>query len=279
MHVPEPYGDDIAAVYDLLVEGHEDAEVGGRELAFILRALREVCRRPVHDVLDAGCGTGKHLIPLVREGFRLTGIDYSEPMVRECRRKLDRRGLDAELLAGDLLEFDRPAAFDAALAMHSVICYLVETERIILALRALRRALRPGGLLLLDNVNVLAQWITFDETYWDKRVGETMEVEFQERRRFDDFAALFHLEVRATVRAEGREHGIHNEDVLRVMTVGELCCYLREAGFRVLAAYPAFDFDTSDEPSGDRTILLAEAAAGARGWRSHAEGPPAARPS
>ena len=66
----------------------------------------EVCRRPVQDVLDVGCGTGKHLIPLVRDGLRLTGVDYSEAMVRECRRKLDRRGLDAELRAESLLELD-----------------------------------------------------------------------------------------------------------------------------------------------------------------------------
>ena len=97
MPAPEPYDDDIARMYDLLVEGREDAEAEGRELEFIRRALAEVCPRPVQDVLDVGCGTGKHLIPLVRDGLCVTGLDYSEAMVRECGRKLARRGLEAEL--------------------------------------------------------------------------------------------------------------------------------------------------------------------------------------
>jgi SAM-dependent methyltransferase len=257
MHVSEPYDDDIAAMYDLLVEGREDAEAEGPELAFVRRALRDVCRRPVRDVLDAGCGTGKHLIPLVRDGLRLTGVDYSGAMIRECRRKLDRRGLDAELRAASLLELESPASFDAALAMNSVFCYLAETEAIVDGLQRLYAALRPGGLLLIDNANVLAQWVTFDETYWDKRIGKTMRVEFQERRHFEDFTALLHLEVKATVHASGRSNEIHNEDLLRVMTVGELTCYLKEAGFRDVQAYPTFDFAAAGEPSGDRMIFLA----------------------
>ena len=257
MPTAEPYGDDVARMYDLLVEGREDAEAEGRELEFIRRALRQVCPRPVQDVLDVGCGTGKHLIPLARDGFRVTGVDYSEAMVRECRRKLARHGLEAELHTADLLELDLPGRFDAALAMNSVICYLLETERIAEGLRRLREALRPGGLLLLDNTNVLAQWVTFDETYWDKRIGPTMQIEFQERRHFDDLAAVFHLEVKAVVHEGERSYEVHNEDVLRVMTVGELTCYLRAAGFGDVRAYPTFDCATADEPSGDRMILLA----------------------
>jgi len=255
--MPEPYDDDIARMYDLLVEGREDAEAEGRELEFIRRALAEVCPRPVRDVLDVGCGTGKHLIPLARDGFRVTGLDYSEAMIRECRRKLARRGLEAEVRTADLLRLDLPGRFDAALAMNSVVCYLLETGRIAEGLRRLREALRPGGLLLLDNTNVLAQWVTFDQTYWDKRIGATMQIEFQERRHFDDFAAVFHLEVKAVVHEGERSYEVHNEDVLRVMTVGELTCHLKEAGFADVRAYPTFEFDAVDEPSGDRIVVLA----------------------
>ena len=252
-----PYSADVAGIYDLLVEGQEDAEAGGQELEFIRRALRDVCPREVRDVLDVGCGTGRHLIPLVRDGCRVVGVDVSEGMIAECRRKLERRGLQAKLRVAGLLELDCRAAYDAVLAMNSVVCYLVETERIREGLRRLHDALRPGGLLLLDNCNLLGQWVTFDQTHWDKRTGPTMRVEFEERRRFEDFTAVLRLEVKASVEENGRRFEIHNEDVLRVMTVGELTCYLRDAGFADVRAYPAFDFDTADERSGDRMIFLA----------------------
>ena len=258
-----PYSDEIARIYDLLVEGREDAEAEGQELEFLLWTLRDACPRQVKDVLDAGCGTGRHLIPLLREGYRVAGLDNSAAMIEECRRKLDSRALSAELAVANLGGLDYDACFDAVLCMNSVICYLPDTDAIVGALRGFVRALRPGGMLLLDNCNFLAQWMTFGETYWNKREGERARIEFQERRWYDDFASIFHIEIEATVHEGERSYELRNRDDLRVMTVGEMTMHLKEAGFTAIAAYPSFDLSHADEPCGERMIFLAlRAAAG-----------------
>jgi SAM-dependent methyltransferase len=37
-------------------------------------------------VLDAGCGTGRNLVYLLRNGFEVFGVDESEPAIREIRK-------------------------------------------------------------------------------------------------------------------------------------------------------------------------------------------------
>ena len=48
------------------------------------RALGDVLGR---DLLDVGCGTGRHAIRLALAGARVTAIDFSEPMLAKARAK------------------------------------------------------------------------------------------------------------------------------------------------------------------------------------------------
>jgi len=253
----EPYSDDVARIYDLLVEGREDDEADGQELKFLLWALRDVCPVKVRDVLDVGCGTGRHTIPLAREGFAVTAVDRSPAMIAQCRRKLAVRGLDAETAVASTADLDLAEAFDAALCMNSVLCYLRDTGGIIAGLEGLRRALRPGGLLVLDNANLLGQHATFGQTYEQERRGPTMQLSFREQRTYDDVESVLHIHIEGTARQAGGSFTFRNEDVLRVMTPGELAMYVEQAGFTGISAYPSFDLGRSGEPCGERMIALA----------------------
>jgi len=253
----EAYGADVARVYDLLVHGRPDVEADPIEVEFLESALGRVCPRDVKDVLDAGCGTGRHLVPLAERGYRMTGLDRSDGMVAECRRKLDRRGLQAELRAESMESLDAEQAFDAILCMDSALCYLTATTDIVRALVRFRRALRPGGLLVVDNLNFLAQWPRYGTPDGDVRESEGMRIEYEDLHWFDDFTSLYHIELHATVHEDGRTWQVDNEDVLRVMTVGEMRVYLQEAGFTGVTAYPSFDRALWGESCGERMIFLA----------------------
>jgi SAM-dependent methyltransferase len=99
-------------------------------------------------VADLGCGRGEFLDLLKEGGIEARGVESNAAQVTECRD----RGLDVEL--GDLLSFlrARPAAslggvFGAQVAEHLPPQVLQDV------LRETHRALRPGGLLLLETVN------------------------------------------------------------------------------------------------------------------------------
>lgn len=67
------------------------------------------------NVLEIGCGTGRHTLRLARAGNRVTGVDLSPGMLAQARMKLD--GFPVTLVQGDVMAgIDIPGGpFDAAL--------------------------------------------------------------------------------------------------------------------------------------------------------------------
>lgn len=109
----------------------------------------------IHTILDLGCGTGGHAIPLTKRGYELVGIDHSPEMLALARRKLEEFKLEDDLhlptfLQGDVRTLDLGQSFDAILMMFAVLSYQRTNDDVLAALRTVRQHLRPGGLFLAD---------------------------------------------------------------------------------------------------------------------------------
>jgi len=104
------------------------------------RLTAEAVVRPGDAVLDACCGTGDLAVAGARGGGRVTGLDFSEPMLERARRKAP----ELEWIRGDLLELPfADASFDAATVGFGVR----NVDDLQRALSELRRVLRAGGRL------------------------------------------------------------------------------------------------------------------------------------
>jgi len=104
------------------------------------RMTAEAVVRPGDAVLDACCGTGDLAIAAARAGGRVTGLDFSEPMLERARRKAP----EVEWIRGDLLELPfADASFDSATVGFGVR----NVDDLQRALSELRRVLGPGGRL------------------------------------------------------------------------------------------------------------------------------------
>src|SRR5438105_2929053 len=65
--------------------------------------------RPGHVVLDVGCGTGADVIDIARlvgTSGRVVGIDVSESLISEARRRWDDSRLPVECRVGDAQALD-----------------------------------------------------------------------------------------------------------------------------------------------------------------------------
>jgi SAM-dependent methyltransferase len=100
-------------------------------------------------VEDLGCGRGRHAIPLARRGYRVTGVDISENMLRMARTRAEREGVRVEWVQEDMRTFCRRDAFDLALSLFTSFGYFsdAENQRV---LNHIGRSLKDGGALLLD---------------------------------------------------------------------------------------------------------------------------------
>jgi ubiquinone/menaquinone biosynthesis C-methylase UbiE len=95
-------------------------------------------------VLDAACGTGAHLVHLAR-WYRVSGFDQSPSMLAIARKKAPA----ATLVQAELAQFAVDPV-DAAVCLFSSIAYLESVERLRASAACFARAIRPGGVLLVE---------------------------------------------------------------------------------------------------------------------------------
>jgi SAM-dependent methyltransferase len=98
-------------------------------------------------ILEVGCGTGEELralLPLVGSAGRLVGIDNSQTMVEEARRRSQHTRIDFVVGDAHALEV-QSGTFDAARAART-FQHLEDPRR---ALAELARVVRPGGRVVL----------------------------------------------------------------------------------------------------------------------------------
>src|SRR5215831_15203354 len=62
--------------------------------------------------LDLCCGPGRHIIPLAKRGFQVTGVDRSPFLLEKARTRAVEGNSSIELVRGDMRVFLRPQTFD-----------------------------------------------------------------------------------------------------------------------------------------------------------------------
>jgi SAM-dependent methyltransferase len=147
------------------------------------------------NILDLGCGTGNHALPLAERGHRVTGVDRSPGMLAQARAKAAALSLahPPDFLEGDVRRLDLDQRFDVALMMFMVLGYQYENADLVAALTGLRKHLAPAGLFVFDVWNglaVLAQ--RPGERTVETSVGDTRIVR-KTRTRLDAVAQLCHV--------------------------------------------------------------------------------------
>ncbi len=143
---PDPYAA-IPELYDLEHEG----------LADDVELYRQFAYATGDPILELACGTGRILVPLARDGHRVTGIDLSRPMLDRAREALsaNAEAPPFHLVAGDMAGAATAPGGPFGLVIIGLNSLLHATDpdeqRRVLA--AARAACRPDGQLIVDVLN------------------------------------------------------------------------------------------------------------------------------
>lgn len=139
-----------ADAYDRLIARNYDATYAvARDPAGDAAFYRALAHEVGGPVLELGCGTGRILLPIARDGFECVGLDSSAAMLDELRAKAPPAGL--RLVQARMESFDLgDERFRLVTSPFRAFSHLTDVEAQLAALACVRRHLAPGGVFALD---------------------------------------------------------------------------------------------------------------------------------
>jgi SAM-dependent methyltransferase len=246
--LPLPEYDPLANLYDLEYSHDYD-------FPFWL----SLAEREGDPIVEWGAGTGRLAIPLAKAGFDVTGVELSERMVEEGRKK----GGTVEWVCADMrtVQLGRQYAL-AVCAFNSFLCLLNVDEALAL-LRNAREHLKPDGLLGIEvsafSPEELAEEPGGPELHHDfTRDLPDGRLDRFSVSRYDAASQLLRMRLFYELYdASGELKDRRTHDLtIRVVGRDELGLMLRIAGFEIEAVYGGFGGEPFAAGS-DHLIVLA----------------------
>jgi SAM-dependent methyltransferase len=197
--------------------------------------------------LDAGCGSGRLLVPWLLAGFDVDGCDVSPDMVARCRERAAAEGLSPTVWAQPLHELDPPRRY-RTIVVCGVFGIATTRQQDREALGRLHAALEPGGTLLLDsempyaNPQTLRRWTSEGRaelpTPWSTDPARAVAPDGGEYALYNRMLASdpldqsFVLGIRAEKRRDGELVAAEERTLTeRMYFRGEMVMLLESAGF------------------------------------------------
>ncbi len=248
-----------ASAYDAL---YQDKDYEG-ECDFVEAAADRYLDHRASHILDLGCGTGGHAIPLAQRGFHVTGLDQSAAMIERAQRKRTTLNGHTDYVrfeVGDACRTVVGGTFDLVTCMFAVLSYQTTDADALALLKNARRHLDEGGLFVCDywhGPGVLTQR-PLTRTKTAEAAGET--VTRTSTPTLDEAHHLVSLDIVTRHTHAGQPAGESREQHrVRYFFPSEITRLLTAAGLRPLhfCAFP--DLDRAPTDSDWNAAIIARA--------------------
>jgi SAM-dependent methyltransferase len=140
------FGEDYLRIYGLFLSPERtEHDVEGIDKLLALP--------PGSTVLDLCCGHGRHAIPLAQRGYQVTGQDLSEVFLQQARAAADAQRVQVRWVHSDMRSIPFENEFDAVINIFTAFGYLESDDEDQQVLVQVQKALKPGGLFLLEIIH------------------------------------------------------------------------------------------------------------------------------
>lgn len=202
----------------------------------------------VRNIINFGCGTGRHDIELAKLGYQCKGIDLSPLMIDIAKQNLLNCGENIEFETADVRDYVPQEKYDAVISLFHVMSYQTRNQDILSAFKTARKALNQGGIFLFD------VWYG-SGVLTDKPCVRVKEVEDEENKLIRIAKPIMHekenvvdvnYEVLVINKNTNKVQTIEEVHSMRYFFSPELDILLSQAGFSLIANVDCQTLDDTD---------------------------------
>jgi len=233
--------------YIRLIYSRESVERAQDQATFIIKNLK---LKKGMEILDLGCGNGRHSIELAKKGHEVTAVDSSNPLLEYAKRKAVKEGIDIysriRFLKRDMYQISFTEKFDAAISMFA-FGFLEEKEEHETMLKKIHESLKHGGKFILTTPNGQARLIKIARSA--SRDAKTGHLIYKTRNKIGekineksvhDFdLATMRETITSTWREENKKHAVRTSTY--IFLIPEILYMLQNTGFSIEHVWGDFD--------------------------------------
>jgi len=197
-----------------------------KEVDVFEESFQRFSRIPVKSVLELACGNSPHMEELIKRGYQYSGLDLSKAMLEYSRKKALRINAEVNLIHGNMVDFFLKKKVDFVYIMLGSLS-VKNTKELITHFKSVARALKKGGLYLLD-------WCIQYASPWESKNGSTWTIERKgaKVKTTVSWKVVSRVEqtFEETIILEVNDHGkkakITGKDIKRAIYPQEFLCFI-----------------------------------------------------
>lgn len=201
-------------------------------------------------ILELCCGTGRLTLPIAKEGYNITGVDFTSSMLDQAKRKASEIGIDVKFIEADIRALNLPDKYDLIFIPFNSIHHLYKNEDLLNAFNVVKNHLKEGGSFLLDCYNPNIQFIIEGEEEQRKLAEYTTkdgrEVLIKQIMKYENATQINRIEWHYFI--NGKFDSIQNLD-MRLFFPQELDSYLDRIGFKIIHKFGGFKEEKFNDDS------------------------------
>ena len=212
---------------------------------FLSNLVKQLGITPELELVDLACGKGRHSIYLNQLGCKVTGVDLSVRSIEQAKQFENSR-LHFEVK--DLRNLGYHECFDVGLNLFTSFGYFDcdDTNRKVMG--EIYKAIKPGGLFVLDFMNVHKVIRTLISNEVKEADGITFHIErFVKNNLLIKSISFSHQNKAYKFCEEVQLLNQHDFEIL-----------LKDAGFTLITCYGNYALEAYDQEQSDRLILIAK---------------------
>jgi ubiquinone/menaquinone biosynthesis C-methylase UbiE len=209
-------------------------------------------------ILELCCGTGRLTLPIAKDGYDITGVDFTSSMLEQAKTKASEEGLDITFIEADIRTLDLSEKFDLIFIPFNSSHHLYKNDDVFKAFNAVKNHLKEGGLFLFDCFNPNIQFIA-DSKKEQKKIAEYTtkdgrKVLIKEIMQYENETQINRIEWHYYI--NGTFDSVQNLD-MRLFFPPELDAYVQWIGFNIINKFGIFEEDAFNDNS-DKQIFVCQ---------------------
>lgn len=201
-------------------------------------------------ILELCCGTGRLTLPIAKEGYNISGVDYTPSMLEQAKIRASEEGVDIQFIEADIRKLELSEKFDFIFIPFNSIHHLYKNEDLFKAFRVVKNHLKEGGFFLFDCFNPNIQYIVKGEKEQQQiaeyTTNDNREVLIKQVMRYENNTQINRIEWHYYI--NGVFDSIQNLD-MRLYYPQELDTYLKWNGFTIVQKFGSFEEEVFSDHS------------------------------